>query len=801
MRKNKLFGIRKNYISAIFVTVFISPACNSVFAQTNFFQEISPQAKIGGEESKINSTIPKGFEATSDVNNSNNLRANPKTLANPKALAKKEANFFEEASTSDRKINLGVDDRSAKFDLHEVPSQFQIYIKQSTGRDLPIYGQSLFARPQAYQVDATAPTPGDYILGPGDEISVQVWGGVNFDGSLTVDRNGQVTIPRVGVVNLAGVKASGVSAAIRSQIAQTYTNFELSTNVGRLKGIQVYIVGQARQPGSFTLSSLGTLANAIFASGGPNAQGSMRNIQLKRKGSVVATFDVYEFISKGDKAHDVTLQAGDVIFIPPAGPRVALMGALDQEGIYELKSGKNNTFGDVINIAGGTPSFAYMQKVALERVNAKKIPSREILNLSLQDRDLQQSLYDGDLITLLPVSSEFGNAVTLQGNVAMPLRYKWFSGMRIRDLIPNEAVLITSDYYKKKNALVQKLDDSASKQAGGILESRVRNMVDQINWDYAVIERLDKKNLKTQIINFNLRRAINERDSSDNVEILAGDVITVLSQKDLKIPAQNQTRLVRLEGEVAAPGLYEINAGETLTQLMQRVGGVTGQAYLYGMEMDRASVRKQQQENLDMLVRRLEAQQQSQILFLMANRSAADAASQAVLMQQQQQLGQRRIEALRQLKSNGRITLELKPAALTMANLPELPLEDGDRIYVPPTPGFVSAVGAINNENVFIYKPGRTVKEIIKIAGLREEAETDEMFVLRADGSIVNKSAMGVFASLNNLELMPGDTVVVPEKMDRENTRNFVMRQLKDVSQILSQFGLGVAAIKAIKNL
>ena len=373
--------------------------------------------------------------------------------------------------------------------------------------------------------------------------------------------------------------------------------------------------------------------------------------------------------------------------------------------------------------------------------------------------------------------------------------------MRVRDLIPNESALITSEYYKKKNSLVQNLEDDRSKQAGSILDSRVRNMVDQINWDYAVIERLDKKNLKTQIIPFNLREAISERNSSDNVELLAGDVITVLSQKDLKIPAGKQTRLVRLEGEVAAPGLYEINAGETLTQLIQRVGGITGQAYLYGMEMDRSSVRKQQQENLDMLIRRLEAQQQSQILFLMANRSASDAASQSMLMQQQQQLAQTRIEALRQLKSNGRITLELKPATLTMANLPELPLEDGDRIYVPAVPGFVSAIGAINNENVFIYKPGRTVKEIIKIAGLREEAETDEIFVLRADGSIVNRASMGVFASLNNLELMPGDTIVVPEKLDRENTRNFVMRQLKDVSQILSQFGLGVAAIKAIKNL
>lgn len=790
MRENQVFRIRKNYISAIFATAFILPSVNLASAQTNFFQEISPQEKIGGEEvskTSTSRTTPSVSEGRPAASGGILLDA-----------AGKEKN---RNSTISKVEKLGVDDRGAKMDFHESPSQFQMYIKQSTGKNLPIYGQSLFARPQAYQVDAAAPTPGDYVLGPGDEVNVQVWGGVNYDGVLTVDRNGQVNIPRVGVVNLAGVKASGVSAAIRSQIAQTYTNFELNTNVGRLKGIQVYVVGQARQPGSYTLSSLGTLANAIFASGGPNAQGSMRNIQLKRKGSVVATFDAYDFISKGDKAHDISLQAGDVIVIPPAGPRVALMGALDQEGIYELKLGKNNTFGDVVAIAGGVPSLANLQKVTLERINTKKTPAREVINLSLQDRDLQQPMMDGDLITLLPASSEFGNAVTLQGNVAMPLRYKWFSGMRVRDLIPNESALITSEYYKKKNSLVQNLEDDKSKDAGSILDSRVRNMVDQINWDYAVIERLDKKNLKTQIIPFNLREAISERNSSDNVELLAGDVITVLSQKDLKIPAGKQTRLVRLEGEVAAPGLYEINAGETLTQLIQRVGGITGQAYLYGMEMDRSSVRKQQQENLDMLIRRLEAQQQSQILFLMANRSASDAASQSMLMQQQQQLAQTRIEALRQLKSNGRITLELKPATLTMANLPELPLEDGDRIYVPAVPGFVSAIGAINNENVFIYKPGRTVKEIIKIAGLREEAETDEIFVLRADGSIVNRASMGVFASLNNLELMPGDTIVVPEKLDRENTRNFVMRQLKDVSQILSQFGLGVAAIKAIKNL
>ena len=202
-----MFRIRKNYISAIFATAFILPSVNLASAQTNFFQEISPQEKIGGEEVAKTSTsraTPSASEGRPAASSGILLDA-----------AGKEKN---RNSTISKVEKLGVDDRGAKMDFHESPSQFQIYIKQSTGKNLPIYGQSLFARPQAYQVDAAAPTPGDYVLGPGDEVNVQVWGGVNYDGALTVDRNGQVNIPRVGVVNLAGVKASGVSAAIRSKL-------------------------------------------------------------------------------------------------------------------------------------------------------------------------------------------------------------------------------------------------------------------------------------------------------------------------------------------------------------------------------------------------------------------------------------------------------------------------------------------------------------------------------------------------------------------------------------------------------
>ena len=680
-------------------------------------------------------------------------------------------------------------------------SQFQRFVQQATGQLLPLYGSSLFANPQTFRVDSSAPVPGNHIIGQGDEIKLQIWGGVEYAGSLTVDRNGQVHIPQVGTFLIAGTPAAQVEQVLRREIGKNFTNFQLSTSMGKLEGIQIYVVGQARKPGSYTLSSLSTLANALFASGGPSAQGSMRHIQLKRRGQLVTTLDLYEFISQGDKNHDVTLQAGDVIVIPPVGPQVAVTGALDQAAIYELKTAGSSTVQEILGLGGGMSVLASTHKALIERIDPTKTPARQVENLLLDAQGMQSVLRDGDIVTLLGISPAFANAVTLQGNVAAPLRYQWFEGMKIRDLIPETNALITSDYYQRKNILVQSIDESQTKGAGKDVEKRVRSMVDQINWDYAVVERLDKKQLKTQLISFNLGRAILQGDETQNLTLEPGDVVTILSEKDLKLPADRQTRLIRVEGEVIAPGLYEIQPGETMVDLIQRIGGVTPQAYLYGMQISRNSVRARQQENLNLLIRRLETQQQSEILYLMANRSSSDAGSSAALMQQQQQLTKTRIDALRKLQSNGRITLELNPDGLNLASLPDLPLEDGDRIMIPATPGFISAMGAINNENVFIYKPGRTVGEILKVAGLREEADKKEIFILRADGSIVGNATAGWFGSINGLKLMPGDTIVVPEKMDKENNRNFVMRQFKDITQILSQFGLGVAAIKAIKNL
>jgi protein involved in polysaccharide export with SLBB domain len=692
------------------------------------------------------------------------------------------------------------DTRAQPIARASAPSQFQRFVQETTGRLLPMYGRDLFEAPQAYAVDSALPAPDNYLLGPGDEVQLKVWGPVDFNTSLTIDRNGQVNLPKVGVVTLAGVAVRDLDKTLQGHLGKVFTSFSASASLGRLRGIQVYVVGQALQPGTFHLSSLSTLVNALFASGGPNANGSMRNIQLKRGGKTVTTLDLYDFIARGDKTRDLPLMSGDVIVIPPVGPRVAVTGALDHAAIYELKDGTSvTTVADILSLSGGLSALASTRKALIERIAPEKNPPRQVQDLALDAEGLKQPLRDGDVLTLLGISPAFANAVTLQGTVAAPLRYRWFEGMKILDLIPERNALITSDYYKRKNLLVQ--NDDAAKSAGGNVANRVRGMADQINWEYAVIERMDRSKLSTELIPFNLGKAVLQRDPANNLALQAGDVVTILSQNDLRLPQERQTRLVRVEGEVGAPGVYQAAAGETLPQLLKRIGGLTPQAYVFGAEFNRESVRTRQQENLDTLTRRLEAQLQAQAGSLIANRGT-DAAQAQLLQQQQQAQLKSQIERLKSLKSNGRMALELDPQGQTLATLPALPLEDGDRILIPSMPGFVSAFGSVNNENVFIYKSGKTVRDILKSAGLTEDAEPNQVFVLRADGSIIaRRDRGGLFGGgFESTQVMPGDTVVVPAMIDRESRYNFIIRAVKDWTSILANFGLGAAAFKTLRN-
>jgi protein involved in polysaccharide export with SLBB domain len=314
-------------------------------------------------------------------------------------------------------------------------SQFQAFVAEATGQDLQIYGFNLFRSPKTYAAVTNIAPPSNYILGTGDQIQLQIWGSSNLSINLTVDRAGQVMVPRVGPVNVAGLRVEQIEGALKAHIGKVLTNFELAASVSRLRSIQVYVVGQAQRPGTYTLSSLSTLINALFASGGPNPNGSMRNIELKRAGRSITTIDLYEFISRGDQSSDISLQPGDVIVIPPVGPQVAIHGAFDHAAIYELKE-SNYSIADVLRPSGGLHTLTSTQMALLERVNRGQTPARQVMQIELNTEGLAKTLQGGDVLTLLGISPAFANSVTLQGSVAAPLRYPWFEGMRLLDLIP-----------------------------------------------------------------------------------------------------------------------------------------------------------------------------------------------------------------------------------------------------------------------------------------------------------------------------------------------------------------------------
>jgi polysaccharide biosynthesis/export protein len=705
-------------------------------------------------------------------------------------------------------------------------SEFQKFVETATGRQLPIFGNHFFAEGlDRFSPVDNVPVNSDYIVGAGDEVTIRAWGSIDVDYRATVNRNGQINLPRVGSFTVAGVKASELEKHLRAQIGRLFTNFSLNVTLGQLRGAKVFVVGPARVPGVYTLTSQATLLSAVVAAQGPGNNGSMRKVLLRREGRTISELDMYDFLVRGDKSKDVQLASGDVVVFQPRGPRVAISGTIDTPGIYELKT-LQEPLSEVLGYAGGAPVLSNPHRAHIERVDTSSSKAaRFVEDFKLDTQGQQKMLRDGDILTLMPISPEFANAVTLKGHVAQPLRYAFKPGMRIRDLIPDKEALVSPDFYRRKNSLVQvqALDPAAmSSNEKGLFSDHERDrqakpalsasapaepkkslplgLFDELNWEYAVIERLDPVSLSTQIIPFNLGRALGQLDDSNNRELLSGDVITIYSQKDLRGPVGRQTRLVTLEGEVAAPGVYQTQAGETLPQLLERAGGLTPQAYIYGLEFSREETRTRQRENIAEAIVRLETLSSAQTARDAANKQvdSRDGTSVASAAATQAQ-----ISRLTRLQPNGRIALELQSDAVSIDVLPNVPLENADRIVVPTRPGFVTVAGAVLSHNALLWREDRTVDQYVSLAGLDEAAEPTHMFVLRADGTVVTHAQRSGFlgmGGLKSMRLSPGDTVVIPNKLDYETWGHALVRNLKDWSQILSQFGLGAAAIQTLRR-
>jgi protein involved in polysaccharide export with SLBB domain len=664
-------------------------------------------------------------------------------------------------------------------------NEFQDFIWASTGQLLPLFGHNLFEAPTTFAPVENIPVTPDYVIGPGDELLIRAWGQIEVDYRAAVDRNGMVNIPRVGSVPVAGVRYQDITDQIRKAIARNFRNFELSVSMGQLRAVQIFVVGHARRPGNYTVSSLSTLVNAIFSAGGPSTRGSMRAIQLKRGNTVVTEFDMYELLLWGDKSRDAPLLPGDVIYFPPVGQLAAVAGSVNNAAIFELK-GQTNV-NRLLELAGGLSTTAQIRQVTLERIDERR--TRSVDQFDLDYDGLRRSVKEGDLLSVLAISPRFENAVTLRGNVATPLRYPHRPGMRVLDLIPEKEALITPEYYRRKNLSVRV--DSVTQ---GRLSSDVRQLSHEINWDYAVIERLNVADLTTQLIPFNLGKVVLDNDETHNLLLMPGDVVTVFSKTEVVAPSARRPIVVSLEGEFAFAGVYQAQPGETLRQLVMRVGGLTSDAYLFGAEFTRESTRRNQEERFRQAIVQYEQDLQRAVATRARNVTSAE---EAATLKAEAEAQQATITRLRTLRPTGRIVLEL-PENPTVAYLPEIALEDGDRLVIPQRPSMVTVFGTVFNESAFLHEREKTVWDYLQQAGgPRKEADRRSIYVLRADGSVVSRRSGGFFFnSFDNMRPMPGDAIVVPEDL----TRTSWMKDLKDWTQIFYQFGLGVAALEILRD-
>jgi protein involved in polysaccharide export with SLBB domain len=700
------------------------------------------------------------------------------------------------SSVSDSKPDSDEEDNSATHADRKVVraplfrSDFELFCEDATGQALSVYGRRLFEEvPSTFAPLDRIPVPADYAIGPDDELLIRVWGKVDLDSRVTVDRNGQISLPKVGALNVAGLRYAQLESYLRSAVGTIYKDFELNVTLGHLRSIQILVVGNARQPGSYTLSSLSTLVDALFASGGPSATGTMRHIQMRRGNRVISEFDLYDLQQKGDKSHDVQLLPGDEIYIPPIGPQVAVVGNVNEPGIFELKD--QTTIGSLLEQAGGLTNLAATGRVLLERVANRKM--RRVEELALDAPGLQRAMRDGDLLRISPISPEFENAVTIRGNVASPGRFPWHEGMRVSDLIPSRAALLTRAHWTQQNHLS---DDPHTEMLTDIARIDA-----EINWNYAAIERLDERDLSTRLIAFNLGKAIENPASAENQLLKVGDVVTVFSRRDLPLPLEKVATFVSVGGEVNTPGVYRVNPGETLRALVERAGGLTSHSYLYASQLARASTRQSQAEQLKLSFARMRRDLFSNSVTGSsgpAGASADQAAPGRSDARDRLDMQQTLIDQLAEAQPTGRVVLGMKPDAGTVADIPELSLEDGDSFYIPPRLGVVQVVGEVYNANAFRYQAGKRLCAYLNDSGgPTRVADVSRIFLIRADGSVLSRQEQSQhwLAKFENTVLMPGDAIVVPPKLKPPGG---LMGELLSISQVLSQSAMTGAVFNLI---
>ncbi|CAM4030329.1 SLBB domain-containing protein [Flavobacterium weaverense] len=468
------------------------------------------------------------------------LQSNNITIeqAEPMALGKgMSAGEFSKLKTriAASKSNISTTDNSAMAKDSGRKQEEILNTKNKSNLDPLIFGSELFDNPTLnFEPNLKLATPVNYILGPGDELQVSVYGVQEFNASIPVSIEGKVSIQYVGEIPVAGMSIEAATQKIRSAIARVYSTVssgqsQVSISLSRIRTIKITIIG-SKQPGNYSISSLATVYNALFLGGGPGTNGSYRNIELLRDNKVYRTIDIYHFLVNGDQSDNVGLKDNDVIRIPAYSQRVTLEGQVKRPGIFEMKKGE--TFADLLTFASGFTDLAYTASVNVSQKTSKEYKVRDIKSSEFNT----YKPLAGDIFRVTKILNRFENRITINGAVFRPDVYSFFEGMRIADLI-TKADGLKEDAYSKRARIV----------------------------------RL-KSDLTTEIVNVNLEKALNG-DAEANISLRKEDVVTIYSILDFV-----EEYKITIDGEIKNPGIYNFDEGLTLNDFLVQAGGLTGSA-------------------------------------------------------------------------------------------------------------------------------------------------------------------------------------------------------------------------------
>jgi protein involved in polysaccharide export with SLBB domain len=669
------------------------------------------------------------------------------------------------------------------------------------------------------QLPMDLPAGPEYVLGPGDELMINMSGSVSRRFPRAVDRQGQIALPEAGTIAVAGMTIARAQELIQKELATQYRNVSVEISLSRIRTVRVYVVGDVQRPGAYDISSLSSPLNALYAAGGPTSRGSLRIVRQYRGKELVREIDLYDFMLRGIRSDDGHLQSGDTIMVPTVGPQVAVTGMVRRPAIYELKNEKE--LGQVLDLAGGVLVSATMRQIRVERIQAHE--ARTTLSVRLPDGGDTAAMakalgsfevQDGDRVIVQPILPYAEKTVYLQGHVFRPGKYSYHDGETVNDLLRSYQDLMPEpadhaeiirlqppDFrpitipFKLSDILVG--DDPIELKPFDVVRVYSRYEIDPPKvyvygqvlrpGEYPLAQGMTTAGLVEMAGGFNRSAYRQEADLSSYVvkdgqrvliehkvidigKALGGD-----KQADLKLKPGDVVTIrqltgwsdiggaVTVKGEVLYAGKYGIQEGERLSQVLKRAGGFRTTAYPSGAVLERVQVREMAEKSRQELVRRIQAE--STNIKTGGNTTGQEALAFAQARQAQEQ------QVLASLKANpasGRLVIKISSDISKWENTPaDIEMRAGDVLVIPKKPNFVLVNGQVYNPAAISFVPGKTAEWYLKQSGGPTQlANKKAVFIVRADGSVLGRSSGGFWGgSPLNARMQPGDSVVVPDKI------------------------------------